>query len=211
MSEKRMTTFRMKSYLHTKKGAKIVDIFGHTSRGLPGLEIKGIGGLSSVMKEKLIYFTRLHQYKVPMKRFVLCTEIDSSEVERGELSYLELPLLILFWAMADILKITRLDNCLASGKINVDGEIILQSVKNNNDYTLITGKNCEYQKKINIEELFGDSSSLFVKSKELLQVQNNLGDNLFSSRYISQVAQAPHRRLNNMSQTEKIVAIQVAP
>lgn len=205
----KMTTFRMKSFLHTKKGSKIIDIFGHTSRGVPGIEIKGIGNLSSVIKEKLVYFTRLHQYKVPVKRFVLCAEIDSTEIERGELAYLELPLLILFWSMADILKISRLDNCLASGRINVDGEIILQNIIDSHSFTLIAGKNCEYQKKINIEELFDESSSLFVRSKEILQVQRSLDDIQFSSEYISQVAQEQRHHLN--SKLQKLSYLQSVP
>ena len=43
----------IKSYIKTKTGIKVITIFGYASRGVPGVEINGVGKLSKNIKEKL--------------------------------------------------------------------------------------------------------------------------------------------------------------
>lgn len=59
-----------------------VEIFGYSTRGLPGLEIVGLGGSGRQLKEKLIYITRLQKVGLPLNRYVLCVEKKGRIVAR---------------------------------------------------------------------------------------------------------------------------------
>ncbi len=98
-----------------------VQVFGYTSKSQPGLEINGINGKGRSIKEKITFLSKKRRLRYPLKRFVLCVEGEG--LERAELDYLELPLLICFFSMAGFLPIKRLDNCFAMGKISLEGEI----------------------------------------------------------------------------------------
>lgn len=111
---------------------KVVDIFGYCTKGLPGIEIIGLGKLNRSIKEKFIYLSRLQMLKLPLKRYVLCVETDQ-EVRESSMSnfrWLEFPLLILFWSLAGYLKMGRLDNCFSSGKVSVNGRIATFELSN---------------------------------------------------------------------------------
>jgi len=97
-------------------------VFGYTSRSQPGLEISGIGIKGRAIKEKLIFLSKKRKLKFPLNRFILCVE-GSDGFEKAELDYLELPLLLAFWAMAGLIPIKRLDNCFCSGRLGLEGEI----------------------------------------------------------------------------------------
>lgn len=120
-----MTQARIKGVYPIRAGHKVVDIFGHSSRGIPGIQIVGLGKLGNTIKEKLIYLTRMQNVKFPFKRFVLCLEKyeDNKEISSEDFRWLELPLLITFWSLAGLLPIAKLEDCITSGTISVSGEV----------------------------------------------------------------------------------------
>ena len=102
-----------------------VDIFGYSSNGIPGIEIVGIGKYSRSMKEKFIYLSRERKLRFPLKRFVLCVEgeVEGKRFKEEEYRYLELPLLLMLWSLTGHLPLGNLEDCFASGKISVEGEV----------------------------------------------------------------------------------------
>ena len=100
---------------------KVCSIFGYASKGLPGLEIAGLDKRARVIKEKLVYIGRHYGVRVPIRRYVLCVEDFCSESKESR--WLELPLLILYWKLAGILPIKKLENCFCGGKISVTGGV----------------------------------------------------------------------------------------
>ena len=102
-----------------------VDIFGYSSNGIPGIEIVGVGKYARTMKEKFIYLSREKSLKFPLKRFVLCVEgeLEGKKFKDEEYRYLELPLLMMLWSLTGHLPLQQLEDCFASGKVSVEGEV----------------------------------------------------------------------------------------
>ena len=161
---------RITGFYPCGKNLAFVDLFAYASRGIPGLEIVGIGKLGRSIKEKFNFFSKIYKVKIPAKRYVLCIDIKEVPKNSDDLSFLELPLLILFWSLADILPIKNLNHCIASGKLNVSGNLYLPSFEEeyrenfkyyleNNEYCLLTHQASmldESYKIINIENILGD-------------------------------------------------------
>jgi hypothetical protein len=105
-----------------------VDIFGYTTKGIPGLEIVGMGKYSRQLKEKLIFLSRQQPEGLPLSRFVLCLDenIDTIQLKENQLRWLEIPFLILFWSLAKLLPLEQLENCYSSGMIGVSGAVTLR-------------------------------------------------------------------------------------
>jgi hypothetical protein len=110
-----------------------VDIFGYASNGIPGIEIVGVGRHARSMKEKFIYISRQRKIKFPLKRFVLCVEgdLEGKKFKEEEYRYLELPLLMMLWSLTGHLPLQALDDCFASGKISVEGEVTILPLNEN--------------------------------------------------------------------------------
>jgi len=113
-----------------------VDIFGYSSKGIPGIEIVGVGRHARSMKEKFVYLSRTKQLKFPMRRYVLCVEgeLEGKKFKDEEYRYLELPLLVMLWSLTGHLPFRQLDDCFAAGKVSVEGEVSvlnLNSVEQN--------------------------------------------------------------------------------
>jgi hypothetical protein len=105
------------------------ELFGYRTRGLPGLEIVGLGQRGRLIKEKLLYLNRKNNIKVPPRRYVICIEDQMVEKLKGEdLHWLELPLLIMYWSMAEIIPIKNLEDCFCGGKINASGKITMAPI-----------------------------------------------------------------------------------
>ncbi|MFT6068408.1 MAG: hypothetical protein ACJAT2_000175 [Bacteriovoracaceae bacterium] len=110
---------------HDKLGE--LEIFGYCSKGMPGVEIVGLGPLGRSIKEKLIFLSRQFGIKIPLKRYVLCIDLPvelKKEKSFESCRWLELPILILFWTLSGRLELENLDDCIAIGKIQVNGTII---------------------------------------------------------------------------------------
>ena len=68
---------QIKSFYKSPQGIKFVTIFGHATKGVPALEINGVGKLSKNIKEKLIFITRTRKLPIPLRRFVICVDFCS--------------------------------------------------------------------------------------------------------------------------------------
>ena len=115
-----MHTYIKALYPHNQNLASI-DLFGYATQGIPGIEVVGAGKYSRSLKEKIIFITKKFNKKPPLKRFVLCC---NDLLENGEsYRYIELPLLILYWSLANFIPIKNLEECLSSGFIELNGTI----------------------------------------------------------------------------------------
>lgn len=114
---------RLKVYLPKQTGSEPYDLFCYSSHGLPGLEIVGLGSRARALKEKVIYLTKLAGHKVPLKRYVICLD---RPLKKGEdEAYFELPIILLYWAMAGFVPIKRLTDCLCCGKVDARSQVLL--------------------------------------------------------------------------------------
>ncbi len=105
---------------------QLVPIFGHSSKGLVGLDVIGAGKMGRQLKEKMIYLSKKCVPKIPLRRYVICFDGGLEFADKKvweDARWLELPALILFWQICGLLPIHQLEECLCAGKINVDGKI----------------------------------------------------------------------------------------
>jgi len=114
---------QIQSYSFSKRDAGTLTLFGYATKSLPGLEINGLGKYGKTLKEKIIYLTRSRQLAVPLKRFVISAEYDV-ESDPEILKWMDLPVLLLYWYLAGLIKMGRMDNCLAVGHITPSGALI---------------------------------------------------------------------------------------
>lgn len=104
---------------------KTITVFGYSSKSIPGIEIVGAPRFGKMLKEKLIYLSRKHRLRLPLKRFVLCLD-GGGEDEKFSIQthrWLELPFLLIFWTLAGHLPIKKLDDCYTIGTVSVDSEV----------------------------------------------------------------------------------------
>jgi hypothetical protein len=121
------------SFIKTPEDLKITTLFGYATKGVPGLEVTGLGKRSKNIKEKIIYLTRTRKLKIPTRRFVLCLDINdlANRLDTQQLKHFELPTLLLFWHLAKVLPIQKLSDCVCSGQVNTTGEIFQDQIPNN--------------------------------------------------------------------------------
>ncbi len=112
---------KINSIIPTRNSHSQVQVFGYTTKGLPGLEVLGLNGKGRLIKEKLVYLSKKRRLRYPLKRFVLC--VEGTELDKSQVEYLELPLMICFWSMANLIPLKRLDNCFASARVSLDGQL----------------------------------------------------------------------------------------
>ena len=115
---------QVKAFYRTPQGVKFVTIFGYATKGVPSLEINGAGKLSKNIKEKIIYLTRIRKLSVPLRRFVVCVDLNELKDQHvHSLKWLEFPLLLVYWYLCGLIPISKLDDCLCSGWLKTNGEI----------------------------------------------------------------------------------------
>ena len=129
---------QINSFFIGQKGVQVVRIFGYATKGIPGLEINGAGKLSKNIKEKIIYLTRARRLSTSLRRFVICVDLSDLEdaPEWQELKWLEFPILLLYWQLAGLLPIAKLDDCLCNGTILANGDICQRMLPENMDKAL---------------------------------------------------------------------------
>ena len=145
-----MNTIRTMGVFPFQRRDRLIDLFGYTTKGIPGVDIIGPGKNGKVMREKFIFLSRSLHLRLPLKRFVLCMEENPliKEAEAHEIKWLELPLLILFWTLAEQLEFGKLEDCLSCGHISVSGKITTRTPG-----ALFRGDN--FSTPLDIEELEG--------------------------------------------------------
>ena len=117
---------QINAHLKTAHGTKIITIFGYSTKSLPGLEITGLGKEARIIKEKIIYITRMRKLSIPSRRYVICIDANSIKDEIGidNLKWAEFPIMLLFWHMAGLIPMSRLEDCISSGQVKAEGEIV---------------------------------------------------------------------------------------
>ena len=120
-----------------------VEIFGYSTRGVPGLEITGLGAQARGMTQKFVFLSRARHLKVPFKRYQICVEapLQSGIDVKEALTWLELPLLLLYWQLAEVISIFNLDQCLCSGRVHVSGNYELLRVPKPKLESILTEQN----------------------------------------------------------------------
>lgn len=114
----------MMGVIPSGKTHKYINLFGYTTRGIPGLEIVGMGKNSRTVKEKLIFLTRQQNNSIPLNRFVLSIDPVSRVEKEDDFNWLELPLLILYWSLLNWIPLKNLENCFTSGRVFPGGAIV---------------------------------------------------------------------------------------
>ena len=112
-------------YLRGSNCSKI-NIFGYSNNGIPGIEILGLGRKGRPLKEKFIYLFRSQSRSIPLKRFVIVIEgyESTKKCQWDNFRWLELPIYLLLCSLCKFIPIQRLDNCLAVGRVDIDGHIM---------------------------------------------------------------------------------------
>lgn len=105
------------------KQLKIVEVFGYSTKGIPGVEIVGLKNLARPIREKFVYIGKTKDVDCPLRRYVLCVEssLDNDKFTEDELRHLEFPLLLLYWSLAGVVQIGNLNDCFASGRVDPHG------------------------------------------------------------------------------------------
>jgi hypothetical protein len=115
---------KIKAVIPIGREHTVLTLFGYATRGVPGIEIVGGGNSARALKEKLVYFTKRSGVRPPAKRYVLCIEehetLVGSRAQEGR-RWLELPLMVLLWSLAEILPLKDLEHCLCAGRLDVEG------------------------------------------------------------------------------------------
>ncbi len=127
--------FRLTALYPANQKLEGLEVYGYCSKGLPGLEIVGLGTLGRSIKEKLIFLSRQFGIKIPLKRYVLCIDLPpilKKEKGADDCRWLELPLLILFWTLSGVLELESLEDCVAMGKVQVNGTVLCPELENIN-------------------------------------------------------------------------------
>lgn len=96
----------------------LVELFGYTTKGLPGLEIVGLGPEGRRLKEKLIYLCRMNGWRLSPRRYVLCLESPTSSKRDDQ--WLELPFLVLYLKLGGLLPLGDLREFFCAGKLQLD-------------------------------------------------------------------------------------------
>lgn len=98
-----------------------VTIFGYSSRGIPGLEIVGIGADGRIIKEKILYYMRSRKLGFCQKRILIGVDFKHLGKKNINFQMLEVPILILYLSLCGNLKARNLANCLSVGRFSPDG------------------------------------------------------------------------------------------
>jgi hypothetical protein len=114
---------KINTIIESKKGRRVIQLFGYSSNGVPGLEILGLGAKGKIIKEKLIFVSRQFGLKFKAKRFVICIDEDPSLIQGADWQGIEVPVGLLFWTIAGHLPLNNLEKCFACGRIELNGTI----------------------------------------------------------------------------------------
>jgi hypothetical protein len=148
---------RLTSLIQSDKGIIKVELFGYSSKGTPGIEIVGDAKFTRALKEKMIYLCKTRGLHIPFKRYVIVMEFDQSQKLRlNELKWLELPILLIFWSLADVLPIKSFRNCVCTGSIDISGKIEYAdwiSSYTKDDVIVIGSTHTDWHRKIVLEDL----------------------------------------------------------
>lgn len=108
----------------------VTEIFGYTNKGLPGIEIIGLGNQSRVIKEKILFLLRENRIKIPLKRFVICINLTGKKALSLEsIRDLELPIFMILLSLSGKIEYQEIDNEEFLGKIFINSKIEISTQK----------------------------------------------------------------------------------
>lgn len=113
---------QIKSALLTEDRYKEATVFGYSNKGIPGVEIVGIGNEGRIIKEKIIYLIRARSLGLPKKRIVIGVDLEGEVKKKGSYESLELPIFIIFLTLSGHLKTSALNNCFTVGGVSTLGK-----------------------------------------------------------------------------------------
>ena len=118
------------SFIQRHQKSHLISLFGYASRGIPGLEINGLGSSGKIIKEKILFLTRKNELPIPPRRYALTVEAEGVDhkMMKAKAHELDFPLLVLYWYLAGHIPLAKIDDCLTSGKMTVDGYVIQTQV-----------------------------------------------------------------------------------
>ncbi|GAB4014319.1 MAG: hypothetical protein Fur0010_12290 [Bdellovibrio sp.] len=103
---------------------EIIQIFGYTSRGIPGLEIVGLGQQGRAIKEKIVYINKKLNLDIPNRRYLICIENELIDtLSKSERRFLELPVWLLYLKLSGNIPIHGLRDVLSGGRLQIQGGI----------------------------------------------------------------------------------------
>lgn len=117
---------RIQAFYPSPSGMKFITIFGYSTKGVPGLEINGMGKFGKNLKEKIVYLNRIRKIRMPVRRIVISLDVNDLDpaASSRQLKWLELPALLTFWHLIGVVQAATLQDCLCSGEVKVNGEIV---------------------------------------------------------------------------------------
>lgn len=108
-----------------------MELFAYSSKGLPGIEILGVGKQGRLIKEKIMFYIKSWDLKIAAKKYVIC--LESSEIDLSqEYIWLELPALLLLLSLSSTLPLKNLEKVVTAGKIALNGNIVFPPTFNEN-------------------------------------------------------------------------------
>lgn len=104
-------------------------LFAYSAKTLPAIEIVGMGKRGKIIKEKIVYWLKKRNIRLPAKRYVLCLETFHrlNFEDEESIRWLELPCLILLLVLGDIIKLGEVDRCFCSGHLGLEGDYFFPS------------------------------------------------------------------------------------
>ena len=96
-----------------------VKVYGYATRGIPGVEIVGLGNEGRVLKEKIIFIVKSKRLGVSRKRIIISVDFNERPVGKLSASELEIPIFILFLSLNGNLKLKNLSDCFSAGTLKI--------------------------------------------------------------------------------------------
>lgn len=139
----------------------LTPIFGYANRGVPGIEIIGLGNQGRSLKEKIIYLNKLNGWDIPQRKYLLCFENEEWDmVRKMDRRHVELPIWLLYMKLAGKIKMRTMKDVVAAGKLSSRGEIdcfnfseLMAARWNKNDLVPIVQSQTDNMRTIPLEEL----------------------------------------------------------
>lgn len=132
---------QIQTYVQVNNQTHLLTFFGYSTKGLPGIEINGLGLLGKMIKEKINFLSRSRKLKIPIRRYIICFEnFEGIDLKNNKeiTTHLELPILFLYWHMAKLIPISNLEDCLVAGSFSSRGDIIHAPLPTNLEARLAT-------------------------------------------------------------------------
>ncbi|MAW07486.1 MAG: hypothetical protein CME61_04305 [Halobacteriovoraceae bacterium] len=94
-------------------------VYGYATRGIPGVEIVGLGNEGRTLKEKIIFLIKSKRLGISRKRIIISVDFNERPIGKLSASELEIPIFILFLSLNGNLKLKNLSDCFCAGTLKI--------------------------------------------------------------------------------------------